>query len=117
MPTPVPEPTPAEIVAVAEITFLTTDKVSEMVAAPDDQYMADAKWALTLTDISEWSGGLRTKADKIKRVGSIEFFDRATKDYLLSFRNRILRRYEQTALLTEFDDARGDFVSTGAWFS
>lgn len=96
---PVPAPTPAQIVIVAEITMLSYDAVATMIAV-DEQDVADAKWARTLEDIELWPD-IRDEAGDIKRVGSIEFFEGTGISTRLGFRNMIRLRYGQLPLITE----------------
>lgn len=116
MPEPSPSPTPEQIVTVAEIVMLTVDEVTEMIAA-DPQDIADAKWALTLADISTWSG-IVDEANDIKRVGSIEFFEGTIGVSRLSFRNKIRGRYGKPLLSSEngAEVGQGCTVSSGKWF-
>ena len=99
MPEPVPSPTPAEIETVAEMTLLSTDVVTAMVANYE-QEIADAKWALTLDDILDWDS-LRNKKGDIKKVGSIEFFEGGHGGLRLRMMNRVRARYGYQALINE----------------
>lgn len=112
MPEPVPSPTEAQIVTVAEITMLSTATVAAMIAANEDQGIVDAQWARTLEDLDLWPD-LRDEAGDLKRVGSIEFFENAAISSRLAFRNAIRNRYGQTALLSE----TGRVVSESAGFA
>jgi len=102
MPAPVPTPTPAEIVKVAEITLLSVDTVSTMIAADSDADISNAKWTLTLADITAWDAGIRNETGEIKKVGSIEFFEGTAPKTRLDFRNRVRARYGQTFLTGEY---------------
>lgn len=116
MPTPSPAPTAEEIVIVSEITMLSVDTVSEMVASDSSQNISDAKWSLTLADIAIWNAGLGTKSGKLKKVGSIEFFEGKDADYRLLFRNNIRRRYGYDDLVSETNGVMGILQTTLDYF-
>ena len=114
MPEPVPAPTPAQIVTLADIVMETTDSVTTAVAADSDQDISNAKWAQTLTDIARWTDELSTGGGEIKRVGQIEFFEGGSNESRLDFRNTIRRRYGYSDLLTEQGSLTE--VSSLKWF-
>jgi len=99
MPIPADTPTAAELASLSEIVMLSDDETLEMVSSPEDQDIADAKWALTVTDLSNWTA-IRDDAGDVKKVGAIEFFDKAGNTRL-NFRNNIRRRYGWDVLLDE----------------
>jgi len=99
MPIPDPTPTASQLATLSEIVMLSDDETLEMVSSPDDQDISDAKWALTLTDIGNWTT-IRDDAGDVKKVGEIEFFDKAGNTRL-NFRNNIRRRYGWEVLLDE----------------
>lgn len=104
MPTPSQTPNETQIIIVAEITQLDTDTVSTMIAADSTQDMSDAKWALTLTDITTWTtGGVGSDSGDVKRIeGVVEFFEDKAKAGRLDFRNKIRLRYGQSLLDEEY---------------
>jgi hypothetical protein len=77
-----------------------------------DQATADAKWALTLTDIDNWEE-IET-IDDVKSVSNISFFEGVSAQNRLDFRNKLLRRYGQPELTTE--QPTGIIEGTLAWF-
>lgn len=81
--------------------MLSTDSVVKVIAADADQGISDAKWDLTLSDIADWAGGVRTETGDVKKVGSIEFFENKAVDYRLDFRNRLRQRYGIYPLTSE----------------
>lgn len=94
--------------------MLSAEEAETMVSGESTQEMADAKWALTLTDITTWAD-IGTDAGDVKRVGSIEFFENKSGEYRLAFRNKIRQRYGYDLLATE--TGWGSFaVSSGTWF-
>lgn len=112
--TPAPTPTAAQKVTLAEIVMLSVDEVTTMITGESTQAIADAKWALTLTDITTWAG-IGDDAGDVKRVGSIEFFENKVAEGRLAFRNKIRQRYGYDLLTTE--NGAGAFaVSSGTWF-
>ncbi len=92
MPTPNPEPTPAQLVDVADVLSLTIDATSEALAADEDQDISNAKWAKTIVDLATLTT-LQDDAGDVKKVASIEFFENKTSPLLLRVINRIRRRY------------------------
>jgi hypothetical protein len=110
---PVPEPTAAQLVTVAEIMMEDADEVLDLVSQ-DSQAISNAKWALTLADITTWTS-LVDEANDVKRVGSIEFFENNIEISRLAFRNKVRLRYGLDALPTE----TGQFltaVTSLEWF-
>jgi hypothetical protein len=114
MPTPIPDPTPAQIVTLSDIVMETTDSVTTAIAADTDQEISNAKWGLTLSDITRWNDDLADDGGDIKRVGSIEFFQGASISSRLDFRNAIRRRYGYPELLSEKGSLNE--VSSLRWF-
>lgn len=112
---PLPSPTPptaAQIETLVDITQLSTEAVTAMLGAYD-QDISNAKWALTLLDLAEWPD-IKAEAGDVKRVGSIEFFEGASGKYALSFINRIRTRYGQTTLATTNGSSAFLYVPSGA---
>ena len=107
---PVPEPTAAQLEIVGEIMMIDDpDEVLSIVSAYP-QAAANAKWALTLTDITNWDGELWD----IKKAGDKEFFEGVSEKNRLDFRNKVLRRYGQTEMTT--DQPAYLIESTLGWF-
>lgn len=96
--------------------MLSVDEVATMIAADSDQDISDAKWALTLSDITAWDAGIRNSAGKIKKVGSIEFFEGAVPKTRLDFRNMVRSRYGQSYLFYEGEGEGCDLISTQQYF-
>ncbi len=109
MPIPSPAPTPEELATLSEIVMLSDDETLEMVSSPGDQDISDAKWALTLTDIGNWST-VRDDAGDVKKLGPIEFIDK-TNQTRLNFRNKI--RHDRYGLEALSDEA-GNTVIAGS---
>jgi hypothetical protein len=110
---PVPEPTATQLVTVAEIMMVDADEVLDLVSA-DSQLISNAKWALTLADITTWTS-LVDEANDVKRVGSIEFFENNIGVSRLAFRNKLRQRYGLDLLMVE----TGSFltaVTSLEWF-
>jgi hypothetical protein len=116
MPTPVPAPTPAQIVTVAEIAMVSTDVASAMIAADLTQEISDAKWAATLLDISSWTGGVGRDAGDVKRVDTIEFFEGSNVNARLDLRNAVRLRYGLDFLSSESSAACGVAIESLRWF-
>lgn len=108
MPVPIPTPTATQLATLSEIVMLSDDETLEMVSSPTGQDISNAKWALTLTDITNWTA-IRDDAGDVKKVGEIEFFDKAGNTRL-NFRNNIRRRYGWPVLL----DETGNTVTPGS---
>lgn len=116
MPQPVPMPFALEIATVADMTMLTTDEVTSMVAADSDQDISDAKWELTLADIDTWNASFAAGKRQTKKVGPIEFFEDSEYSEL-DFRNRIRSRYGQELLTSVRGTAESGLVASSlAWF-
>ena len=92
MPTPDPEPTPAQLVDMSDILSLTIELTSEAIAADEDQEISDAKWAKTILDLASYAELLGDSGD-IKKVGSIEFFENKASAQTTKIVNLIRRRY------------------------
>lgn len=118
MPTPIPTPTAEQIVTVAEIMRVSTDRAISLISADSDQSISDAKWAATLSDIGLWNGGIATDGGDIKRVDQIEFFEGSASKSRLDLINRVRRRYGLDELTTETGsgDVGMGIVSSLEWF-
>jgi hypothetical protein len=116
MPTPVPAPTAAEIVAVAEIAMVTVETVRTVIAGDTDQEISDAKWAATLADIARWNGEVGADAGDVRRVDEIEFFEGSAVRARLDLRNAVRARYGLGFLNSESSAAGGVDVSSLEWF-
>ena len=116
MPTPVPTPTAAQIVTVAEIAMVTTDKATSMIAADSDQDISNAKWAATVLDIARWNAGVSTDAGDVKRVDQIEFFEGSNVNARLDLRNNVRLRYGLEFLTSESVAGCGLRVQSLNWF-
>lgn len=114
MPIPSPEPTAAQIVTVAEIAMVSVEEATTFVSADSDQDVADAKWARTLADITNWAD-LGSDLGDTKRVDSIEFFEGAVAEGRLSFRNTLRQRYGLGPLLSETTGV-GVNIRSLCWF-
>jgi hypothetical protein len=114
MPTPVPTPTPAQIVTLADIVMETTASVTTAVAADSDQDISNAKWAQTLLDISAWGTTYKTGKRPLKRAGNVEFYQSSVAESRLDFRNTIRRRYGYSDLVSE--TAGLTEISSLQWF-
>jgi hypothetical protein len=101
MPTPVPTPTPAQIVTLADIVMETTDSVTTAIAADSVQDISNAKWAQTESDIAAWSTTYKTGKRPLKRAGNVEFYQSSISESRLEFRNTIRRRYGYEDLISE----------------
>lgn len=102
MPEPVPAPTAAQIVTVAEIAMVSTDEVVTMISANSSQDIVDAQWAATLLDIASWTtGGVGRDAGDVKRVDQIEFFESGAVNARLEIRNAVRMRYGLPRLESE----------------
>jgi hypothetical protein len=116
MPTPVPTPTAAQIVTVAEIAMVSTDAAASMVTADSTQEISDAKWSATLLDIASWTGGVGRDAGDVKRVDQIEFFEGAAANARLDIRNAVRMRYGLSFISSEAANAANVNVSSLKWF-
>lgn len=117
MPIPVPTPTAAQIVAVAEIMMVSTEKATQLISADSQQDIADAKWASTLNDLAAWSGGIGTDAGDLKRVDQIEFFEGSALNARLDLRNRLRLRYGLELISSEQAAAgSGTNMKSLQWF-
>lgn len=118
MPTPVPTPTAAQLVTVAEIMMISVDDARSRIAADSDQDISDAKWAATLTDIASWTtGGVSTDAGDVKRVDQIEFFQGSNVSTRLDLRNRVRFRYGLPFVTSEeAGGGAGVIMASLEWF-
>lgn len=114
MPTPSPTPSESEILTAAEIAMVSYEYAETMIAADSSQPVADAKWAATLTQISDWAD-VGSDAGDIKRVDTIEFFEGAAAKARLAFRNTLRLRYGLAPLLSE-TAGTGTNPSSLQWF-
>lgn len=99
MPIPVPNPSPGELATLSEIVMLSDDETLQMVSSPTDQEISNAKWEATQNQMETWEA-VKGDSGDIKKVGPIEFFDKA-ENTRLNFRNDIRRRYKIDILLDE----------------
>ena len=111
---PTPTPTADQLVTVAEIMMISADEVLALVSV-DAQSISDAKWSRTLTDITTWAG-IVDEFNDIKRVGSIEFFEKNIVTSRTNFRNKLRLRYGLTALATEEASSEMEGMSSLRWF-
>jgi hypothetical protein len=114
MPTPVPTPTPAQIVTLADIVMESTESVTTAVAAGSDQNISNAKWAQTLADIAAWGTKFTSGKRQLKRAGNVEFYQGSFENGRLEFRNTIRRRYGYSDLITENNGLTE--ISSLQWF-
>lgn len=113
MATPAPTPTADQIEVVAEIAMEDVDAVATFIAQYT-QSVGDAKWARTLADITSWAD-IVDEAGDIKKVGSIEFFEKTIGMSRLAFRNKVRHRYGLDLLTSETVDTAFAVSSTN-WF-
>jgi hypothetical protein len=107
MPTPTPEPTPAEIISLMEVTGENDyDSLSTRIAT-GSQVEVDAKWAKTLADIAEWGAKVRGKYAKVN--GRI-VLDPKDREYAI--RSRVRLRYGLTERVDE--SVTGEFPGSRA---
>ena len=114
MPTPSPAPTEAELVEAAEIMAVSYDDAAALVSADSVQAVSDAKWAKALEYIEAWPK-VRDASNKIKRVGSIEFFEGRAGIVRLDFRNKLRALYGLDLLSSELYGVQPAFTSL-TWF-
>lgn len=118
MPTPSPEPTPAQIVTVAEIAMVTVDEVVTMIAANSSQDIVDAQWAATLLDIASWTtGGVGRDAGDVKRIDQIEFFESGASNARLEIRNAVRMRYGLPFMTSEEASQSSVTLASLNWIS
>jgi hypothetical protein len=115
MPTPIPTPTAAQIVTVAEIMMVSTSKAESLIAADSGQDISDAKWAATLTDITRWAT-IGSDAGDVKRVDQIEFFEGSAANARLDLRNALRIRYGLPILTSEASAGIGVEMKSLCWF-